>query len=123
MVFFAFVGTILSILTIVLVRNSYQFQPFTVQNHILPKGKTLRSFSTDWFGCVESCSQDLKCASYNYWFADNSEDTKDGICDLNSCGVSQQCGNANSRKNLVFQNGAIYQQLREIQVWCHFICV
>lgn len=100
---------------ILFVRGSIQFQSFTAQNHILPYGRALRSFSTDWFGCVESCFQDFKCVSYNYWFFNESEKSEHiGVCELNQCGVSQRCEDGDSR--LVFQNGAIFHQIRTSQV-------
>lgn len=102
-------------ITLMFVIKSIQFQPFTAKNHILPHGKTFRSISTDWFGCVESCFQDFKCSSYNFWFLNEKKETENGLCELNRCGAAKRC--EDDRSSLVFQNGAIFQQIRDSQVW------
>lgn len=104
---------IVEIIIAIFVRKSFEFQPFTVRNHILARGTKFRALTTDWYGCLASCSQDTKCTSYNYWFFKNDVGSSTGTCELNRCGISANCG---QDRKLVFQNEAVYQQLRESKV-------
>ena len=61
---------------------------------------------TDWLACLEACSSDADCISYNFKLPE-------GPCELNKCGVE------NARDDsavLVYERGYTFHQLRQFEV-------
>ena len=86
------------------VTNCIAFHSHTYSDKIL-LGSAYRTLNTsDWLLCIDACSSDSNCASYNY----------DGdLCELNECGLDRNC---DGEMALIYSQGHVFQQLRENEV-------
>ena len=62
-----------------------------------------KKFSSDWFGCVDSCASDVSCSSYNFHQVL-------GTCELNYVGLKSE--NCEEESVLVYSERSVFHRLR-----------
>lgn len=75
---------------------------FTVHNHVLAGQHITKLTNIDWFHCLQACSMDDRCHSYNFCFSGTGSDV--GVCELNECLIRHQ-------NSLVYSTHCVFQQL------------
>ena len=94
---------------LILVGSTFAFHPTTVPSHVL-LGHVYRSLQDcEWLNCIQTCHEDPKCISYNFIPSMHGL----GVCEMNDCGLEDFCG---KKTQLVFSNGAFFQQLASLEV-------
>lgn len=88
-----------------------------LQNRMLTRSVTAsRHFcvlnNVDWMECISRCNSDNNCISYNF-------DLPQEICWLNAYGLTDYC----NEKDLVYNGGTVFQQLREDKVRSLVNCI
>ena len=83
------------------------FHSLTVNNYVLVGSVYQVIHVDDWFGCILSCHDDLRCISYNY-------NTSSRLCELNYCsGLQDLCDRDNL---LIYSTGCVFQKIRDCEV-------
>ena len=84
------------------------FHSLTVNNYVLVGSVYQVIQVNDWFGCILSCHEDLRCISYNY-------NTSSRLCELNYC--SGLHWDLCDRDNvLIYSTGCVFQKIRDCEV-------
>ena len=79
---------------------------FTIQNSLL-NGSVFKTYvGMEWLSCVEECTREAICFSYNFFPAEK-------ICELNKSGLKDRC---NADNILIRRTGWIYQEIDTPQV-------
>lgn len=78
---------------------------FTFQNRFLPNSYFQRFFVKDWLQCIEACTNDASCISYNYFSSSK--------CQLNKYGFQNRC---EASKYLVVSQGDVFHQIRPVSL-------
>ena len=65
--------------------------------------------SASWMVCVQMCSSDESCFSYNY----KADGEAQGLCELNNCGFPDECSGTDE---LLFAVEYVFHQLRQATV-------
>lgn len=86
---------------------------YTAPDKVLADHVYKSTYTPSWIDCIEICSAQTKCISYNYIY----KGTEEGFCELNNCGFLDQC---NAESGLLFSPVHIFQQVRQDTV--RFIC-
>ena len=95
---------------------------YTAPDKVLADHVYKSTYTPSWIDCIEICSAQTKCISYNYIY----KGTEEGFCELNNCGFLDQC---NAESGLLFSPVHIFQQVRQDTVrfsccyCCQYICV
>lgn len=81
------------------------YHHLVVKDHVLV-GHAFQTIRTsDWLSCLQACSADPRCASYNV--------NKHKSCELNDSGIEDKC---DPNESLIHSDGAIFQQLRKVHI-------
>lgn len=73
------------------------------KNMYLTRHVITRYWGVDWLQCIEFCSEDRRCVSYNYG-------ANSGLCELNDLAVPV-CG-SNSISDIRVAKGMVYHQIK-----------
>lgn len=84
--------------------NCFGFR--AIRNHAFTGPSSQTIYDVDWLGCLEACSRNKKCVSYNYkWYLDVQDEVN--VCELidghGECEIS----------SLVHMTGFTFHQIRE----------
>ena len=62
----------------------------------------------DWLHCIEACTVDNRCISYNFLHLKSN-----GTCEMNHCGFADECA---KESMLLYVPGCLFQQLAPAKV-------
>lgn len=78
---------------------------FTFQNRFLPNSYFQSFFVKDWLQCIEACTNDASCISYNYFSSSK--------CQLNKYGFQNRC---EASKYLLVSQGDVFHQIKPVSL-------